>query len=234
MLHTGMIDRPLIRIVLLVLFGMPAAISLASADPVSDFYSHKTVTLIAGFPPGGGYDTYVRVLARHYGQFIPGNPSVVPSNMPGAGSMTAANRIYNNETNDGTILGEFASSVVMEPLLGNKAALFDPAKFSWIGSMAQDVSYCGVWQAPGAATSFDDMLRDDKETIFGGGAPAAVTYQHPMILKNVLGAHIRVIPGYAGTRDIILAMQRGEVNGECGMYASSIGPSFMTTYNPAG
>ena len=226
MLHTRIIDPPFVRILLLILFGMPAAISLASADPVADFYNHKTVTLITGFPPGGGYDTYVRVLARHYGRFIPGNPSVVPSNMPGAGSMTAANRIYNNETNDGTILGEFASTVVMEPLLGNKAALFDPAKFSWIGSMAQDVSYCGVWQAPGAATSFDDMLRNDKETIFGGGAPAAVTYQHPMILKNVLGAHIRVIPGYAGTRDIILAMQRGEVNGECGMYASSIRSQF--------
>ena len=87
---------------------------------------------------------------------------------------------------------------------------------------------------PGAAASFDDMMRNEKETIFGGGAPAAVTYQHPMILKNVLGAHIRVIPGYAGTRDIVLAMQRGEVNGECGMYASSIKAQFHDTWNPAG
>ena len=113
----------------------------------------------------------------------------------------------------------------MEPLLGDKAALFDPAKFSWIGSMSQDVAYCGVWQTPGAAATFDDMLH--KETIFGGGAPAAITYQHPMILKNVLGANIRVIPGYAGTRDIDLAMHRGEVNGECGLYASSIKAQFL-------
>ena len=205
-----------------------ALICTAFADAVSDFYSHKTLTLVAGFPPGGGYDTYVRVLARHYGRFIPGNPSIVPANMPGAGSMTAANRLYNDEPSDGTVLAEFASSAVMEPLLGNKAARFDPTKFSWIGSMSQDVAYCGVWQTPGAAATFDDMLRQGgKVTIFGGGAPAAITYQHPMILKNVLGANIRVIPGYAGTRDIDLAMHRGEVNGECGFYASSIKAQFL-------
>jgi len=208
-----------------LLLGSAAAAPAALADPVADFYSHKTVTLIAGFPPGGGYDTYIRVLSRHFGKFIPGNPAVVPSNMPGAGSMNAANHLYASEPNDGTVLGEFASSVVMEPLLGNKAAKFDPQKFSWIGSMSQDVAYCVVWQTPGAAASFDDMLR--KETIFGGGAPAAITYQHPLILKNVLGANIRMIPGYAGTRDIDLAMHRGEVNGECGFYASSIKAQFL-------
>jgi tripartite-type tricarboxylate transporter receptor subunit TctC len=224
MIAIGQIDNPVIRLGLGMLLAATLATSPAKADAVSDFFSHKTVTLVAGFPPGGGYDTYIRVLARHFGQFIPGNPSVVPSNMPGAGSMTAANRIYKSEPSDGTVLGEFASSVVMEPLLGNKAALFDPAKFSWIGSMSQDVAYCGVWQTPGAAATFDDMFQ--KETIFGGGAPAAITYQHPLILKNVLGAHIRLIPGYAGTRDIDLAMHRGEVNGECGFYASSIKSQF--------
>jgi tripartite-type tricarboxylate transporter receptor subunit TctC len=208
-------------------FAVAAAFFPARAETVADFYSHKTLTLIAGFPPGGGYDTYIRVLARHFGNFVPGKPSVVPANMPGAGSMTAANRIYNDQPKDGTVLGEFASSVVMEPLLGNKAARFDPTKFSWIGSMSQDVAYCGVWQTPGAAASFNDMMRQGgKQTIFGGGAPAAITYQHPMILKNVLGANIRVIPGYAGTRDIDLAMHRGEVNGECGFYASSIKAQF--------
>jgi len=205
--------------------GLFAAAYSARADAISDFYSRKTMTLIAGFPPGGGYDSYIRVLARHFGQFIPGKPTIVPANMPGAGSMNAANHIYNDEPSDGTVLGMFASSVVMEPLLGNKAAQFDPEKFGWIGSMSQDVSYCGVWQTPGAAATFDDMLR--KETIFGGGAPAAITYQHPLILKNVLGANIRMIPGYAGTRDIDLAMQRGEVNGECGLYASSIKAQFL-------
>ena len=118
----------------------------------------------------------------------------------------------------------FASSAAMEPLIGNKAALFDATKFSWIGSMSQDVAYCGVWRHPGGATTFDEMLT--KETIIGGGAPAAITYQHPMVLKNVLKANFKVIQGYKGTRDINIAMQRGEVNGTCGMFGSSVKAQF--------
>jgi tripartite-type tricarboxylate transporter receptor subunit TctC len=198
--------------------------STARADAVADFFAGKTLTLIAGFPPGGGYDTYARVLARHYGQLIPGHPAVVPTNMPGAGSLLAANYLYGKAPNDGLTLGMFAASAAMEPLLGNKSALFDAAKFSWIGSMSQDIAYCGVWQTPGAPKTFDEMMT--KETIFGGGATAAITYQHPMVLKNVLGAKIRVIPGYPGTREVNLAMHRGEVNGVCGLYVSTINATF--------
>jgi tripartite-type tricarboxylate transporter receptor subunit TctC len=194
---------------------LTGAAGAAKADPVSDFYTGKTMSLLAGFPAGGGYDTYVRVLARHYGKFIPGHPSVVPSNMPGAGSLLAANFLYAKAPNDGLTLAMFAASAAMEPLLGNKSALFDAAKFSWIGSMSQDIAYCGVWQTPGAPKTFDEMMT--KETIFGGGATAAITFQHPMVLKNVLGAKIRVIPGYPGTREVNLAMHRGEVNGTCGL-----------------
>src|SRR6195256_4547904 len=201
-----------------------AATIPAQADAVADFYKGKTLSLIAGFPPGGGYDTYVRVLARHFGRFIPGQPLVVASNMPGAGSLTAANHIYGKAVPDGLSLAMFASSAAMEPLLGNKAALFDATKFSWVGSMSNDVAYCGVWQSPGTAATFDEMLT--KETIWGGGAAAAITFQHPMVLKNVLHAKIKVISGYAGTRDINLAMQRGEVNGTCGLFASSIKAQF--------
>jgi len=132
-----------------------AATIPAQADPVSDFYKGKTLSLIAGFPPGGGYDTYVRVLARHFGRFIPGQPLVVASNMPGAGSLTAANHIYGKATADGLSLAMFASSAAMEPLLGNRAAQFDNTRFSWIGSMSNDVAYCGVWQSPGIPATFD-------------------------------------------------------------------------------
>src|SRR5438105_8966194 len=196
----------------------------AQTDAVADFYKGKTLSLIAGFPPGGGYDTYVRVLARHFGRFIPGQPLVVASNMPGAGSLTAANHIYGKATADGLSLAMFASSAAMEPLLGNKAAQFDNTRFSWVGSMSNDVAYCGVWQSAAAPATFDEMAT--KETIFGGGAPAAITYQHPMVLKTMLRAKIRVIQGYAGTRDINLAMQRGEVHGTCGLFGSSIKSSF--------
>jgi len=197
----------------------------AKADQVSDFYAGRTLSLLAGFPPGGGYDTYVRVLARHFGKFIPGHPAVVPSNMPGAGSLLAANYLYAKAPNDGLTLAMFAASAAMEPLLGNKSALFDAAKFSWLGSMSQDIAYCGVWQTPGAAKTFDEMMT--KETIFGGGATSAITFQHPMVLKNVLGANIRVIPGYPGSREVNLAMHRGEVNGVCGLYVSTIKASFL-------
>jgi tripartite-type tricarboxylate transporter receptor subunit TctC len=206
-------------------FCLLAASISAQADAVADFYKGKTVSLVAGFPPGGGYDTYVRVLARHYGRYIPGQPQVVASNLPGAGSLNAANQIYNRTAPDGLTLAMFASSAAMEPLLGNKAALFDATKFSWVGSMSNDVAFCGVWQGPGSAMSFDEMLT--KETIWGGGAPAAITYQHPMVLKNVLHARIKVIPGYAGSRDINLAMQRGEVHGACGLFGSSIRSQFL-------
>ena len=194
--------------------------SPASADSISDFFGGKSISLITGFPPGGGYDSYIRVLARHYGKFVPGHPAMIPSNMPGAGSLTAANYTYAKAVNDGTVLAMFASSAVMEPLLGNKSAAFDPAKFSWIGSMSQQVTYCGVWQSPTSARSFDEMMT--KRTIFGAGGPAAITFQHPTILKNVLGADIQVIPGYPGSRDLNLAMHRGEVDGVCGLDASSI------------
>jgi tripartite-type tricarboxylate transporter receptor subunit TctC len=213
------------RLSLLGSLCLAALVAPAQADSVAEFYKGKTVTLIAGFPPGGGYDTYVRILSRHYGRFIPGQPAVVASNMPGAGSLTAANHIYNKAPADGTALAMFASSAAMEPLLGNKAAAFDATKFSWMGSMSQDVAYCGVWQAPGAAATFDEMMT--KETIFGGGGAAAITSQHPMVMKNILGAKIRVILGYPGTRDINLAMHRGEVNGTCGMFASSVKAQFM-------
>src|SRR6266446_5982860 len=202
-----------------------AATIPAHADAVSDFYKGKTLSLIAGFPPGGGYDTYVRILARHFGRFVPGQPLVVASNMPGAGSLLAANHIYNKATPDGLSMAMIASSAAMEPLLGNKAAQFDVTKFSWIASMSNDVAYCGVWQGAGLPTTFDEMFA--KPTIFGGGATAAITFQHPMVIKNVLGANMRVIPGYPGSREINIAMHRGEVNGACGLFSSSIKAQFF-------
>jgi tripartite-type tricarboxylate transporter receptor subunit TctC len=199
---------------------LAASCSSVAAEPVADFYRGRTVTLLVGFPPGGGYDTNIRMLGRHIGRFIPGEPTITISNMPGAGSLTSANYLYRSAPADGSVLAMFSSSSAMEAILGNKAALFDPLKFSWLGSMSQDVAFCGVWQGPGAPKSFDDMLKF--ESIIGGGGQAAITYQHPMVLKNVLGARLNVVTGYAGTRDINLAMNRGEVNGSCGLFTSSI------------
>jgi tripartite-type tricarboxylate transporter receptor subunit TctC len=180
----------------------------------------KTVAILIGFGPGGGYDTYGRLLAAHYGKFLPGNPTVVARNMPGAGGLRLVNYLASVAPKDGTEVGVFASSTAMEPLLGNEQAKFDPSKLSWIGSMDQDVSYCAVWQGPGAVQSFREMLT--KEMTFGDAGAAAISHQHPLILKNVLGAKIRTISGYEGSRSVNLAMQRGEVNGACGLVSSSV------------
>jgi len=188
----------------------------AQADPVEDFYKGKTFTFVSGYPPGGGYDAYARIFGRHFGRFLPGHPTVVVNSMPGAGSMLAANYLYNNAPADGTVVGLFGSSVLMEPLFGNPAAKFDARKYSWLGSMSQDVSHCGMWVSPGVPTTFQDMFKT--KSVIGGGAPAAVTYQHPMILKNVLGVNIDVVAGYPGSREINLAMARGEVNGTCALF----------------
>lgn len=198
------------------------------AETVAEFYKGRTITLVVGFPPGGGYDTYTRTLARHFGRFVPGNPNIVASNMPGAGSLTAANYTYNRATPDGLFLAMFASAAAMESLLGSKVATFDLRKFSWVGSLSQDVIYCAV-RNDSAATTFEQMLA--KEVIIGATSPAAITYQHPMILRNVLSAKVALISGYPGTREINVAMQRGEVNGVCGLPGSSLKSVFPSELN---
>jgi tripartite-type tricarboxylate transporter receptor subunit TctC len=199
------------------------AMSLVPAAAQTVSFKGEQIAIEIGYGVGGGYDTYGRILAKHFGRLIPGNPTVVPRNMPGAGSLRAANFIYNLAPRDGSELGVFAASTAMEPLMGNDQAKFDATRFSWIGSMNQDISFCGVWQRPGAATSFADMLQPGRpETIFGTSGPAAISHQHPLVLRNLLGANARPIAGYEGNKEINLAMQRGEVNGACGLFVSSI------------
>src|SRR5215212_10986097 len=125
---------------------------LTTAQAQTDFKG-ETISIQIGYGPGGGYDTYGRALARHFGRFIPGNPSVIPKNMPGAGSLRAANHIYNLSAREGIEIGIFSASVAMEPLMGNEQAKFDVTKFGWLGSMNQDISFCGVWVGPGIPTS---------------------------------------------------------------------------------
>src|SRR5438270_12574412 len=158
-------------------FGLLATVLLAPASSAiaqtADFRG-ETVAIQIGYGPGGGYDTYGRALARHLGRFIPGNPLVLPKNMPGAGSLRAANHIYSLGARDAVEIGTFSASTAMEPLMGNDQAKFDATKFGWLGSMNQDVSFCGVWLAPGIPNSIHDMLKKDaKEIIFGSAGPAA-------------------------------------------------------------
>lgn len=193
----------------------------ANADAVSDFYKGKNVTINIGFGAGGGYDTYARVLARHYGNHIPGKPNVIPRNMPGSGALRAANYVYTAAKKDGTEMALVGASTLMEPLFGNNKALFDPTKFTWIGSMSKDIAFCGIWKSAGIK-SFDEWLKSGKELTFGATGPAAITAQHPKVIAAITGAKAKVLTGYKGTKDVNLAMQRGEVDGSCGLFVSSI------------
>src|SRR5215470_17828497 len=144
---------PLPRVLTCLLACLFACLGLlflpAPATAQGPDFKGETITIQIGYGPGGGYDTYGRTLARHYGRFIPGNPAIIPKNMPGAGSLRVANHVYNLTARDGIEIAIFAASTAMESIMGNDQAKFDVTKFGWIGSMNQDVSFCGVWQSPG-------------------------------------------------------------------------------------
>jgi tripartite-type tricarboxylate transporter receptor subunit TctC len=200
-----------------------AAPSPAHADSVSDFYTGKELTILVGFGAGGGYDTTTRLFAQHFGKHIPGKPTIVVQNMPGAGSMKVALHISGVAPKDGTVLGVFASSTALEPLFGNKAATYDPRKYEWIGSLHRDIASCGVWKGAGQGIrSLPDLIAAKNTVTFGSTSPTAITAQHPLFLKNMLNANLKVIFGYKGTKDVSLAMMRGEVDGSCGMFESSV------------
>jgi len=196
-----------------------AGFTTAHAQSPADFYKGKTVEIYIGYSVGGGYDLYARTIARHIGKHIPGNPTVVAKNMPGAGSLRLANWLYNVAPKDGTVFGTIGRGTGFDPLLGSKGAQFDAGKFSWIGSANDEVSVCVSWHGSGIG-KFEDLY--SKEMIVGGTGAAADTDQFPKVLNAVLGTKMKVITGYPGGNDIALAMERGEVHGRCGWSWSTI------------
>lgn len=204
----------------------------AQADAVADFYKNKQLRVLVGYGAGGGYDTVTRLVGKHLSKHIPGNPTIVVQNMPGAGSMKVANYVFNAAPKDGTVLGVFAASTALEPLFGNEKAKYDPRKFSWIGSMHQDTASLGVWNGGGQnIKTLDDILEMQKkgtlkEIVFGSTSPAAITSQHPLVLKNYFNLPIKIIYGYKGTKGVSLAMQQGEVVAMGGMFESSVKGAF--------
>ncbi len=193
------------------------------ADPVADFYKGKTLTLYVGFGAGGGYDTTARLFVRHFGKHIPGNPTVVVSNMSGAGSMRAINYLYNAAAKDGSALAMFSAPILLEPLFGNKNAQFEAGKFGYLGSVHTDINSCGVWKGAGAGIkTFEDLLKSKKTVVFGAISPENTTSRYPTYLKKVFNAPVKVVNGYKGTKAINLAMQKGEADASCGMFKSSV------------
>jgi tripartite-type tricarboxylate transporter receptor subunit TctC len=195
------------------------AISAAHAQSPADFYKGKTVDLYIGYSAGGGYDVYARALARHIGRFIPGNPTILAKNMPGAGSLVLANWLYNVAPKDGTAFGMIGRGTAFDPLLGSTKAQFDAGKFNWIGSMNDEVSVCVAWHTTGI-TTLQQVER--KELTVGGSGPAADTDQFPKVLNATIGTKFKLVTGYPGGNEVDLAMERGEVMGRCGWSWSSV------------
>lgn len=213
--------RTLFSSAALVVAGLTFGSMAAEAQSTDGFFKGKTIGMNIGYSAGGGYDIYGRVLARHLGKHLAGNPTIVAKNMPGAGSLAAANFIYNTAPRDGTELGVVASSTLMEPLFGNNQARFDATKFGYLGSMSQDVSFCSI-RSDAGVSSFDDWLQSKRELTFGSTGPAATTHQHTLIIRRMFGANARVIAGYPGAKDVNLAIQRKEVDGICGLQISAL------------
>jgi tripartite-type tricarboxylate transporter receptor subunit TctC len=208
------------------LFGcvLAAAITLmpiapARAQSTADFYKGRNADLYIGYSVGGAYDLYARLLARHFGKHVPGEPIVIPRNMEGAGSLRLANWLYNVGARDGTTFASIGRGTAFDPLLGSKGAQFQAQKFTWIGSANNEVSVCVAWKTSGI-TRLEDLF--EKELIVGGSGQAADTDQFPRILNGVLGTKFKIVSGYPGGNDITLAMERGEVKGRCGWSWSSI------------
>jgi tripartite-type tricarboxylate transporter receptor subunit TctC len=207
---------------LLCAAGLAVASAFSAAQgseaDVAKFYRGKTVQLLVGYSAGGGYDTYARTLARHIGKHIPGNPNVVVKNVPGAGSMVLTNQLARTLPKDGTVIGTVARGIAFEPLFGNEQAKFKPADLNWLGSLNDETSLCVSWHTSDVKHWRD--LRKQTLTVGGTGA-GADTDAFPKVLNEVLGFKFNLISGYPGGNDVLLAMERGEVEGRCGWSWSS-------------
>ncbi len=196
--------------------AMPAG---AQAQSVADFYKGKTITVIVGYTAGGGYDLYARALARHMGRHLPGNPNFIIQNLTGAGSLNAANNIYNVAAKDGTVFGTFARGLPIEPLIGTARVQFEAAKFTWLGSGTNEISICATWHTSPIKTWQDALGR---QFAVGGEGAGSDPDTYSAFVRNVFGVKLKLVTGYHGTSDIILAIERGEVDGRCGWSWSSI------------
>jgi tripartite-type tricarboxylate transporter receptor subunit TctC len=196
----------------MVLQGTPA---MAQAD----FFKGKTINVDIGAAVGGGFDAYGRVIAEFLGRHVPGAPVVTPQNRPGAGGRVSANWLYNVAPKDGTSIGVFGGWIAFEPLWGIAGVQFDATKFNWLGNANREVTTCGFWRNS-KGQSLEALSK--VETLVGSYGPTTSMTQDAVALNALLGTRIKVVEGYKGTRDVVLAAERGEVDGSCGLWMSSV------------
>jgi tripartite-type tricarboxylate transporter receptor subunit TctC len=179
---------------------------------VADFYRGKTVRIVVGFAAGGGYDTYSRVIGRHIRKYIPGNPTVIVENMPGAGSILATNHLYNAGAKDGTLIGNISGPIILEQLFNAPGVEYDMAKLRYLAVPTAEAYIMIVTRKPGV-TTFEEVLGPSGKQVVVGGIPGSTVEHAPILLRDVLGANIRLVSGYDGTSKVRLAIDTGEVDG---------------------
>jgi tripartite-type tricarboxylate transporter receptor subunit TctC len=177
-------------------------------------FENKTIRIVVGFSAGGGFDVYARAIARHLGRYLPGQPSIIVDNMPGAGSLIAANHTYNQAKPDGLTIGHFIGGVVVGQLLGNPAAQFNSQKFEWVGAPAKLDAVCALTKATGV-TDLRTWMNVKTPVKLGATGPGSETYDVPRVLQAALGLPLQMVSGYKGTADIRLAAETGELGGLC-------------------
>ncbi len=191
----------------------------ANAQDVGDFYKGKQIRMVIGLGAGEAYDVYARLLARHMPKHIPGNPTIIPQNQPGAGSLNAINSLYNTAARDGTVIGTGHRFVPMMPLLQMDGVMFDPLKFTYIGSMNREIGVCIAMKEAGIRT-LEDMRT--KEFVVGTTGAGAELTNFTATLRSMLGVKLKVIVGYRTSLDINAAMEKGELQGRCGVSYGSV------------
>jgi tripartite-type tricarboxylate transporter receptor subunit TctC len=196
-----------------------AAIALIVSTLAGPAADAQTVTMVVGYSPGASYDIYMRNFARHLGKHLPGHPTVISQNMAGAGSLRSANFIYNTAPKDGTTLGVFARGLAMQPLIDNTGIQYDPLKFNWIGSLSSDVSLVLSWHTR-PFKRIDDLR--EREMVVAGTGSGADSVIFPYILNGVLGTKMKVVTGYPGAADFLLAVERQEADGTAGVSWSGL------------
>ncbi len=198
----------------MALLACSSAPRAAAQDAVAQFYRGKTMTVLVGTEAGGPYDTYARLFARFLGKHVPGEPTVIVNNMPGAGSETAATWAARVGPKDGTIVAATFASQPLDPVLGETAPGYDPAKLHYLGSAVNEVSVCLV-RAGAPTTKFEEMFRT--EVVMGGAAANTASGYHPTILNNLVGTKFKVVLGYPGAANITTAILKREIDGQCGL-----------------
>ena len=177
-------------------------------------FESKTVRIVVGFSSGGGFDAYARAIARHLGKYLPGKPTIIVDNMPGAGSLIAANYTYNQAKPDGLTIGHFIGGVVVGQLLGNPGAQFNSQKFEWLGAPAKLDAVCALTKATGIS-DLRSWMNIKTPVKLGATGPGSETYDVPRVLQTALGLPMQIVSGYKGTADIRLAAESGEIGGLC-------------------